>query len=242
MKLQPTGAIALSLGAATVFSALTTTQSSAAPKGNRRPATAAVIATTVPGTTATPAATTVPGTTATPAATACPTRVPGSSTGHTSGSRDIRLLEGALARTLTATELAAIAASATTRDTAVQAAVTAFEAQVAAIFDLTVAELQAKIKSSRRGRNSDLASVLATALGRALTADETISLNGALATRDAAITEATDAYRTSVAAAVGLSLADLDAKVAAYLAANNGIGSGGGGGRGGGGRGGGRGR
>lgn len=200
--MQPAGAIALSLGAATLFSSLSTDALSAAPRRGQNNQTTA---------TGTPSATK----TSRPAA--------------TPGSRDIRLLEGALARTLTDAEKAAITAAATTRDVALKAAATSFETQVAALFSLSVAELQAKINSCRPSRGSALSDVLAQALGRALTADETIALNGAIATRDAAIMVAVDAYRTAVAAAVGLTLAQLDAKVSAYVAANNSGGHGSGG-------------
>ena len=213
MKMNAVGAIALTLGAGTLLSALDSTQSSAAQRQHRGGPTMGTPS-------GTPRATPVPGVTRAPR----PTPVP--------GDRDIRLLEGALARTLTEAEGAAIAAAATTRDTAVAAAITSFETEVAALFDLTVAGLQSRINSCRPGPNSDLAAVLAQALGRALTAEETVALNGLLATRDAAVTAATDAYRTSVAAAVGLSVADLDARIAAYVTANAGGGRGSGGGRG----------
>ena len=208
MKMQSKPAlvgIVLSLGVGSVVSAFNSTGASYAARRGGQP---------IPNGTPHVAKTPRPKGTPTPR----PTPVP--------GARDIDVLEGALGRTLTTNEKAAITAAATTRDAAIKAAITSFETDVAGIFDLTSAQLQAKIatyQSSHQGEcPRDLASLLAKVLGRALTSEETAALTAAGSTHDVAIEAAIEAYRESAATALGLTIPELDAKVKAYLDAHHG--------------------
>lgn len=138
------------------------------------------------------------------------------------GASDIILLQAALSITLTDAQKTSITASATTRDAAIKAAVTAYQTQVAAIFGLSAADLDAKIKSMGSTQTGgDLTTLLGTVLGISLTDAQKTALTDAATTRDAAISAAYDAYGISVAAIVNLSATDLQIKVQAYLDAQS---------------------
>ena len=140
------------------------------------------------------------------------------------------MLEAALGRTLTEAEIAAVTAAATAQKTAIDAANADFQAALTSLFDLNSSQ-KAAIAQGCHGKGGDVLSALATALARALTDEEIAAVNAAQATRDAAISVALADYKTAVAAAVGLSVDELDAKIQAARPANGG---GPGGGRGGG--------
>jgi hypothetical protein len=139
-----------------------------------------------------------------------------------SAERDIKLLEGALAATFSDAQKAAITTAATTREAALRTAESAFKSTVAATFGLTSAELDAKIKAVRGDKNRDLATTLAAALGRVLTDAEKSALSAATRSRDAAFAAANNTYRITVAVVLETTVADLDAKVKAYLDAQKG--------------------
>ncbi len=139
-----------------------------------------------------------------------------------SAGRDIKLLEGALERRLTDTEKAAIIAAGKTRDAAIKAAITRFESEVAAIFDLTAAQLGAKIRTGKPGCRGNIADVLEEVLGRDLTGEEAAALAAAEARRITSIEAAHAAFVASAAAALNLSVAELNAKVRAFQEANRG--------------------
>lgn len=134
----------------------------------------------------------------------------------------VALLEGALGRTLTDAEKSAVQAAAAERGTTVQAANEVYRASVAAALGLTVAELDAKVQAYAQvqgrghGGHGDIVALLEGALGRTLTDAEKTALNSAADSRDAAIQAAVTAYRTSAAATLGLTVAELDAKVQAF--------------------------
>jgi hypothetical protein len=161
----------------------------------------------------------------TPSGTPRPTPPSGTQPGRpgqpSPGHRDeLSVLAGAIGRALTAAEKAAITASATTRATALKAAGDAYRAQVATALGLSAADLDAKIQAyikANPGKRLGFNALLAAALGRPLTTTETSALAAAATARDAAAQAAIEAYRASVAATLGLSVADLDAKVTAYL-------------------------
>jgi len=126
-----------------------------------------------------------------------------------------------LGRDLTSAEKSAIVQAATTRDAAIQAAIATQRTEVAAIFGLSTTDLDTKIQTylqaNPRAHHLDPRALLAAALGRPLTDAETAALTAAAQKRDDAVTAAIDAYRTAVAGALSMSVADLDAKVTLYL-------------------------
>jgi hypothetical protein len=127
-----------------------------------------------------------------------------------------------LERRLTDTEKAAIIAAGKTRDAAIKAAITRFESEVAAIFDLTAAQLGAKIRTGKPGCRGNIADVLEEVLGRDLTGEEAAALAAAEARRITSIEAAHAAFVASAAAALNLSVAELNAKVRAFQEANRG--------------------
>ena len=144
----------------------------------------------------------------------------------TPGARDIKMLEAALGRTLTDTEIAAITAAAAAQKTAIDAANTAFQDTLTSLFGLDSSQT-VTVTQDCHGKGGDVLNALARALGRALTEEEIAAVNTAQATRDAAISAAFADYKTAVAAAVGLSVDELDAKIQAARPAHGGGGRGG---------------
>jgi len=142
------------------------------------------------------------------------------------GADHIRLIEGALARTLTETEKSAVSAAATTYDTAQKTIFTNAEAAFAAAIGFTVEELRSAVKAYRPATRPsgppNILTLLKGVLGRDLTTGETTAITAALATRDAALQAAVATYRSAVAAAVGKTVDELDAAIAAYLQTNGG--------------------
>ena len=211
--LQSRAAVALSLSAGTALCLLVATSAQSAPqRGGGRPSSGAGSVAARP----------------TPNATARPTAVPRAT--PVAGARDLQLLAGALGRTLTTAEQTAISAAATARDTGAKTAVSAFETAVAGLFDLSSSELQGKInsycKGNRNAARGSLADVIAGALGRELTDDETAALAELTETRDAAIEVSVETYRQTVADTLDLTIAEVDAKIQAYLATQRGGGRG----------------
>ena len=146
----------------------------------------------------------------------------------TPGARDVKMLEAALGRALTDAEIAAITAAATARKTASDAANTTFQNTLVSLFNLDSSQ-SGTVATAAHGchdRGGDVLSALVTALGRALTSEEIAAVNTAQATRDAALTAAFADYKTAVAAAVGLSVDELDAKIQAARPADGGPGGG----------------
>lgn len=137
------------------------------------------------------------------------------------GAREIALLSGAVGRALTDAEQSAITSAVATRDAALQAAGTAYSADVATSLGLSQDDLEAKVRAylraNPRAHRGGLLHLLAGALGRPLTGTEVTTLSNAAAKRDASVQAALAAFRTGVAAALSLTVEQLDAKVATYL-------------------------
>ncbi len=151
----------------------------------------------------------------------------------TPGAREVKMLEAALGRALSAAKIAAVTTAATAQKTASDAANTEFQSALTDLFALNSSQSVSVAQQDYHGKGGDVLSVLATALGRELSNDEIVQVNVLQATREAALRSAMADFKTAVAAAVGLSVDELDAKIQAARPANGGgRGGGNGGGRG----------
>jgi transposase-like protein len=204
MKLQPPKTLltlALGVSATTTFSVLNLPTISYAAPGQRPPSGSRPGATPGSTPTAKPSATSIPRPTPPPK--------------PTSGNRDVNLLEGALARTLTNAEKTAIVAAAKTRDASIKKAHDNFATEVATILNLNPSQLREPIQSCE-DKKGDLLTRLEKMLGGALTAEEITDIAEAGSTRELALEEAHEIFRETAAAALSLTVEALDAKVKAY--------------------------
>lgn len=138
------------------------------------------------------------------------------------GGREIKMLETALGRALTAAEIAAVTAAATAQKTANDGADSKFQSAVTNLFALNSSQSVAVAQQGCHSNSGDILNVLATALGRELTDDEIVQANALQATHDAALRAAMADFETAVAAAVGLSVDELGAKIQAARPADGG--------------------